>query len=127
MPASVVMMPECGVDAAHAAVEPVGGIDIAGAVDDDAVGLVERRRDGRAAVAGIAGIAGAGDRRDDPGRGLDAADAVVERVREIQIAGAVERDVERAVQQRLARRSAIPGEPLLAGADCGRDDPIWHF
>ena len=57
VPASVVMMPERGIDAAHPAVEPVCGIDIAGAIDDDAVRLVERRRCRRAAIAGIAGIA----------------------------------------------------------------------
>src|SRR5439155_23898713 len=68
----------------------------------------------------------AGDRCDDAAPRIDPADAVVEGVAEEQIAGAVERDIERPVQQGRPGRSAIAGKALVAGPDRRRDHIFRH-
>src|SRR5207248_1789328 len=115
-----------GVEAAHPAVQPVGDVEIAGAVEHYAVGLVERRPGGGAAIAGIALFAIAGDGGDDAARRIDAADAVVEGVGEIEVGGAVKGDIERAVQQCRLRRPAVTGKAFLADADRRRNRPPRH-
>src|SRR5947207_15957731 len=87
-----------GVDAADTAIKAVGDKDVAGTVDCNAIGLVERGPHRRPAIAGVAGLAIAGDGRDAAAAGIDAADAVVEGSGGIGIPGAVEGDVEGAVK-----------------------------
>src|SRR5579884_1463983 len=115
------------IDPADDRVEAVGDIEIAGPADRDAVGFVEARLGRRTAVAGISLGAVAGDRRDRAGGGIDAADAVVEGVGEIEVAGGVERHVERAVQHRRLGRAAIAGKPFLPGPDRRRYQPVPPF
>ena len=113
-----------GVDAADAAIKAVGDKDVAGTVDRDAIGLVERSPPRRPAIAGVAGLAIAGDGRDAAAPGVDAADAVVEGVGKTEVAGAVEGDAEGAVQQRgIAQRGAddersAAGRDLFGDGDC---------
>src|SRR5271166_174978 len=93
----------------------IGYVDVAAAIDGDTIGFVEGSSCRRAAIAGITRLAAARDGCDNTRSPVDAADAVVERVREIEIAGGVKTDIERAVQLRLYRRSAIAGKAALAG------------
>src|SRR5207302_8137933 len=87
-----------GVDLADALVVAVGDVDVALGVDSDAVGLVEHRRGGGAAVAvgtggggavlegaGGVGRTAAGERRDDA-VGVDLADPLVEGVGDEDVA-----------------------------------------
>ena len=119
--------PIAGVDAADAAIEAVGDKDVAGPVDCDAIGLVERGPRRRSAIAGVAGLAIAGDCRDDAAPGIDAADAVVEGVGETEIPGLIEGNIERAVQQSRLGRAAIAGKALRAGPDRRCDHIIRHL
>src|SRR5579884_2476689 len=81
---------------------------------------------GGTAVAAEAGLAGAGQGRDHPGH-IDPADDRVEAVGEIEIAGGVERHVERAVQHRRLGRAAIAGKPFLPGPNRRRYQPVPPF
>ena len=107
---------------------PVGDVYVCHPVDRDAVRLVELSANSGAAVAGVAGLARAGTGGDDAGPHIDPPDAVVEGVREIEIASSVEADIERPVQNGSVGRPAIPGKAPFAGPDRCRDDPglTWH-
>src|SRR5580700_3403860 len=78
-------------DLADALVVGIGDVDIAGTVDRDSHWVIELGAGGGSAVAGRAYRAVARDRSDGAG-GVDLADAVVVRVRNIQIAGNVHCD-----------------------------------
>ena len=112
------------VDPPHAPVQPIGDVDVASAIDDDAVRLVHLRLCRRTAVAGEAAFTGAGNRGDDAGARIDAADAVIVGIGKAQIAAGIEREIERIVQQRLRRRATIAGIALRARSRDSADDPL---
>jgi hypothetical protein len=109
-------------------VVPVSDVDIRRLVDRDAVGLVEPGQGGGAPIPPIARFARPGAGRDDAGPRIDPPDAVIEGVREIEIAGIVEADIEGPVQPRSIGGSPVSGKTRLAGADRRCDQPglIWH-
>ena len=75
--------PGRGVHLADAVVVSVRDVEVAVAVQRNPRGSVELRRSGRAAVAAVRPRAGEGG--DDPGRGVHLADAVVARVRDVEV------------------------------------------
>jgi hypothetical protein len=99
-------------------------IDVARAVDDDAVGLIHPRLRRRPAVACEAALAGTGYGGDDTGARVDAADAMVVRIGEAQTAIGIEREIERIVQQRLRRSAAIARVTFFTRSGDGTDDPL---
>ena len=120
-PATVVMMPVRASTRAHAAIQAVGEVEVALAVEGEAVRLVQVSPGGGAAVAGEALGAVAGDRGDHLGPGIDPADAVVVGVGEGQVARAVEGDVEGRVERGLGGGSPVSGEARPPGADRAGD------
>src|SRR5205085_5881745 len=86
-------------------------------------GLGQLRLAGRAAVAALPGDARTGDRRDDPGTHVDAADLVVAGVGEDQVPVAVEDDALGPVNPGLGGRPAVAGVAVVAAlAHHGGDD-----
>ena len=79
-----------GVDAADAMVGGVGEVEVAGGVDGEAVRKGESGGGGGAVVSGEGWSAGTGDGGDDAGGGVDAADAVVVGVGEVEVVCGVE-------------------------------------
>src|SRR5690606_23076043 len=85
-------------------------------------GVVELGLGRGSAISRVAALAGAGDGRDDP-VGADAADAVIARVGEEDVARLVHRDAPRRIgrlaeghgEARLHRVSAVSAEAALAG------------
>src|SRR5581483_11825072 len=78
---------------------------------------------GRAAVAALARLAGAGDRADDPRAGVDDADLVVAGVGDDEVPGPVEDDALRPVDRGLVGRAAVAAVAVVAAlADDRRDD-----
>src|SRR3974377_1625850 len=106
----------------------VGDVDVSALVERDAGRFVGPGAGGGTAIAGIAGLARAGAGRDDTGPRIDTTDAVIKRIREVEIAVRIEADIERPAQDGVFGRPAIPGKAPLAGADCRRDNPglTWH-
>ena len=88
------------IDRADGVVVAVGDVEAAVGAELHVAREVEGGRERLAAVAGVAGRAGAGDAVDDAGVEVDAADAVVEAVRDVEQA-AVEHE-----RARRARRGA---------------------
>jgi hypothetical protein len=114
--------PVAEIDAANPGVALVGDVEEpAVAIEGQAVGEVDLGAIGRPAVAGEAGRAGADDRGDRPGAGIDAADLVVAGVVDVEVAGRVEHQVERHVQAGRRRRAAVAAVAGLAGADRAGD------
>ena len=82
-----------GVHAANGMITAVCEIKLSGGVKGEPIGRVQQRGGGRAAVTGVAMMAGcADDGGDDAGKGVNAADNVVARIREVQVAGRVNGD-----------------------------------
>ncbi|NYF89820.1 hypothetical protein HDF08_001887 [Edaphobacter lichenicola] len=79
-----------GGDLADAVVVGVGKVEIAGGVDGNARGRVDGSGEDGGPVAGVALRACAGDGGDETSAGIDAADAVVRGVGEIEVAGGVD-------------------------------------
>ena len=76
--------------------------------DRDALGEVELRRRGGSAVAFEAGVAGARERADHAGAEIDAANAAVVGVEEVQrVGGRVDRDAEHVGDLRERRLTAV--------------------
>src|SRR5581483_3006179 len=69
---------------------------------------------GRAAVAALARLAGAGDRADDPRAGVDDADLVVAGVGDDEVPGPVEDDALRPVDRGLVGRAAVAAVAVVA-------------
>ena len=82
-------------------------MEVAGAVHRNSVGIVEPRRGGRAAIAVETGLSRSGDGGDVPALGVDLADAVAEGVRNVEVAGAVQRNPTGAVEPRRGGRAAV--------------------
>src|SRR5581483_9366770 len=114
-----------GVDLPDALVVAVGDVDVALGVDGHAVGLVEHRLDGRAAVAvgarrggpvlqravGV-GRAAAGERR-DRAAAVDLADPLVEGVGDVDVAVGGEPDGPGVVELGGGGRASVAGVPVL--------------
>src|SRR6202042_2392064 len=104
-------------DLADGVVEGVSDEQVAGAVDGDALRVVQLGAGGGAAVAGesaepVAGLVGgevAGHGGDDPGLGVDPADDVVGRVGDIQVAVGVHREAGGGVQLRERGQAPVSG------------------
>src|SRR5215471_9626315 len=111
------------IDATNAMIVPVRDIDVSGHVHGDAVWLIKSGAGGGAAIPGIARRATTGDRRDHIGARVDTADAMIERVGEIEISLRIKAHIERAVQQSPGRRPAIAGVALLPRPHRCRNDP----
>ncbi len=112
--------PGLGVDHAHAVVQRVGDVDVAVGRGGDRAGRVQRGLGRRLVVAVVAVLARSGDGGDDPGRSIDAADAVVVRVGDDQIAVGRDRDAVRRVELRHDRGAVVAGEAgaqLVAAGD----------
>src|SRR5690606_27116812 len=99
------------IDAADAMVEGVGHVEGSVGRHVDTTRPVELGLGRRAAVAGEAGGAGAGDGLDGAG-GVDPPDAVVERVGHVEVAGVVEGDALRVGKLRLDRGPAVARKSL---------------
>src|SRR5205823_1152896 len=97
------------VDAANARVARVGDVEPPGAVDRDVIGIVKLRVQCRAAVAGEAERAVAGDGRDRT-VDVDAADALIERVGDVNAALRIDRDAERIRELRARCLPAVAAE-----------------
>ena len=110
-----------GIDPADAVVEQVRNVEVAAAVQSKPRGAVERRRGGRAAIAAEAEGPRAGDGRDVPGRGIDLADAVLEVVRDVEVAGAVQRKPAGVSKPRRGGRAAIAAEASRPRSGDGRN------
>src|SRR5207253_2708541 len=110
-----------GGDLADAAVAQVRDVEIAGGIERHAVGPVELRGGGGAAGARGALRTGAGVGRDGA-TGGDLADAVVLRVRDVEVAGGIEGHAAWADELRGGRGAAVAREALRTGAGVGRDD-----
>src|SRR5262249_26897745 len=102
---------------------PVRDIHVCYSVDRDAIRLVELSSNSGTAVAGVAGRARTGTGRDDTGPRIDPPNAVVEGVREIEIAFSVEADVEGPVEHGSVTAPPIPSKARWAGPAGCRDDP----
>src|ERR1700733_9901075 len=119
-------------DFADGVVEGVGDEQVAGAVDGDALGVVEAGGGGGAAVAGeaaeaVAGLVGgvvAGDGGDDPGLGVDPADDVVGRVGDVEVALRVDGEAGGGVQLGERGQAAVSGVAGRAVAGDGHDLPL---
>ena len=117
-------------DLADGVVEGVGDEQVAGAVEGDALRVVELRAGGGAAVSGepaeaAAGLAGgvvAGHGGDDAGPGVDPADDVAGGVGDVQVAVCVQRDAGGLVQPGEGGRAAVAG--VAGGAVAGDGDGL---
>ena len=104
-----------GVHPADAVVEGVRNVEVARAVQRNPFGGPKPRCGGRATVAPEAERPRAGDGRNVPGRGVHLADAVVPSIRNVEVAGAVQRNPPRGVERRRGGRAAVTTEPCCAG------------
>src|SRR5262249_54470365 len=85
--------------------------------EGDAVRLVEFDLLRRATDAALAHLTRAGDADDRAGLRRILADAVVVRVGDDDVAGAIDTEVLRTGERRLFAGAAVAAEPFLAGAD----------
>src|SRR5215211_758502 len=108
-------------DLADCAVE-VGHVEVAGGVDVQAGGIAELRREGRAAVARVAVDPGSRVAADRPAGG-HLADAGVEEVGDVDVAGRVGHHVARLVELRGGGRAAVARVTRRAGAGHAGDPP----
>src|SRR6187455_2084891 len=98
----------------------IGDVEVSGGIEDQVGRVVELRQGGGAAIARKARGPGPRDRADDLGRGIDAAYAMVETSRDVQVARRVEREpawlraetrlAGGAAVATMSRMHAIPGE-----------------
>ena len=100
---------------------PARDINVARRADRHVVREIDLRGRGRAAVARGAGRPGAGEGRDHPVTGRHFPHAVVVEVRDVEVAGAVHRDILRPVQLRGRGRAAVAAESRRA-RPCHRGD-----
>ena len=108
---------------ADAEVALVSDVEDARRVESDAVRDAQPSAGGGVAVAAEAGVAGAGDGRDDPvGRHL--ADAEVALVRDVEVARRVEGDVVREVQLGGGGGALVATKAGNTGAGKRGDDPV---
>ena len=80
--------------------------EVARRIERDVLGILQGGAGCRAAIAGEAGLPGAGYRRDGAA-GVDLADDVVTRIGDEDVAGRIEGHVSRAVQLRRGGRTAV--------------------
>src|SRR5581483_9184736 len=115
-----------GAHRTHDVVVLVGDVEVARGIERDGDGEVEGGLRRGAVVAAVAGAAVPGDGRDDAGRGIDAANAVVELIGDVEAAGAIDGEAEQSGERGLGGGAAIAdGVGLLraggAAAGEGRD------
>jgi len=120
VPATVVMTRVFAVDAADGACADVDEEEVAGAVPSEFVGLVEGSGRGGAAVARVAALGAAGVGLDQAG-GVDAADAVVVGIADVECAVGAAGDAEDVVELRGGGGAAVAREAFDAGASKGGD------
>jgi len=96
------------IDTADRIVVRIGDEEVAGRIHEDALGKVELRGRGRAAVTGVTPGAVPGNGRDCAGGGADLADHAVSSVRDVQVAPGIDEDGAGLVQAGLAGGGAIP-------------------
>jgi hypothetical protein len=99
------------IDHPDAIVQRVRDEDVAVRRHRDAAGAAHRGVGGWLVVAVVAGLAVAGDRRDDRGRLVDAADPFVVRVGDDQVAVRSDRDAVGGVELRRRRHAEVAGKP----------------
>src|SRR5262249_18420711 len=107
---------DAGVKVQHAdaLIAHVGDVQLAAAVQPDAVRLLALGFLAGAAVAAETGLARAGDRADRLRLRIDAADTGVQTVDDEQVALGVERDAVRFVHRRFGRGAAVAGVAFVA-------------
>src|SRR2546429_100467 len=115
--------PAPGRDLADAVVRTVCNKNVARGVDGDSGRLPQLGAGGGPTVAAEGGIAGAGDRGDDPGPRRDLADAVICGVRDKEIARGVDGDASRVPQLGTGGGAPVAAEASITGAGDGGDDP----
>jgi hypothetical protein len=111
-----------GVELADAAVASVSEGEEAGGRESGGAGRVERGGGGGAVVAGEALGAVTSDGGDDAGGGIDAADAVVGGVGEVEVAGGVDGEALWEREGGADGRVGVAGEPEGASTGDGGDD-----
>ena len=104
---------------AYAMMRIAGDVDVARSVYRHSMGVVDRRRRRRDAVAGRSNCSVAGDGRDGARR-ADFANAGVEPVGDVDVAGRIRRHVRRPLELRRGRRAAIAAEAARPIAGDGR-------
>ena len=110
------------VDTADAVVGGVGQVEVAGGVEGQAVREGEGCVSCGGAVTGVARCAGAGDGGDDAGGGVDAANAVVVGVSEVEVAGGVKGEAGGGIDGGGVGWALVSGEGLRAVPGDGGDD-----
>src|SRR5436309_1383774 len=116
-------------DLEYAVVDAVADVERTVGREGDAVRLVEFALLRRAADAVLADLARPGEADDHRRLGRILADAMVVRVGDDDVAGAIDAEVLRAAERRLPAGPAVAAETFLAGPDdganaaVGRDDP----
>src|SRR5262249_51213689 len=113
---------ESGFDLEYAVIAGVADEDRAVGRDGDAVGAVEPRGTGRAAVAAIAAVAVADEGLDGASLRVDASDGVVLGVDDQEVAGAVDGQLLGAIEFSGRRGAAVSGVAASAGAGPGGDE-----
>src|SRR6185503_4815154 len=64
--------------------------------------------------------------RDDPGGGIDAANEVVARIRDVEVTCAIDEDAVRQIESRRCGGSPVPGPPTSPGPGDRRDEIQCH-
>ena len=105
-----------GVYPADDVIQPVYHVHVAVGVNLQRIGLVERRRSRRAAVAGIALGPGAGDGGDNAGSGVHAADAMVHRLGDIQVPATSKAHMNGSLSSAAGAGPAVAGVAPSAGS-----------
>src|ERR1019366_9900953 len=100
-------------------VEPIDDVEIVRLGNRDGVRFVEGRQHGRAAVAGVAFLAGARDGGDDAGLEIDLANAVIHRFRDVEMPAMIDVTMKRLAHGRFNSKSAVASMPALAGPGKG--------
>src|SRR4029453_7873003 len=113
--------PRHGVDAADRAVLRVADDAVVPTVTPDGLGRAPGGREGRAAVAAVAPLAGTGKGGHDPA-GIHFPNTVALSLADVGVSFAIHADCPGTHDGSLRGRFSIPGPPLLAIAGEGRDD-----